>query len=273
MRLGRASAIIGMGLAAAPLMSSAAMAQSAVPWWDNNLADVSSIALKGLIFLFVFAVLIESALAVIFNWRLFLEVFNGRGMKTLIMIVVSAIAVHVFGIDVVRDMASKFQGTPPETAPLEIGSLPFWITALILAGGSSGVYNILVALGYRQHVAEADIQKKPATGKAWISVRTIRGRAVGPINVHIHQKGPANAKSPLALAGIITTKSWRRIWHVFFLDWSRIPRTSTGREVDVGQEYEIRIEALDAEGKPIPSAIDGTYTFAERAIVDFEVTL
>ena len=45
------------------------------------------------------AVLLENAFSIIFNWRVFLTYFSLRGMKTLVMIIVSFIVVAVFNID------------------------------------------------------------------------------------------------------------------------------------------------------------------------------
>ena len=226
-------------------------------------------SLKALVILFVLAVLIESALAVIFNWRLFLQVFNGRGVKTVIAVAVSALVVWTFNIDVVWDLL-KVYGGGTQNADAFISKL---ITAFILAGGSGGVYNILVALGYRNAKAAEAVQSKPPKNMAWVSVRVTRDKAVGPIVVKLAQSNAVTAASPLPIAGVIRPGSfWRSAWWVFFRDPSRFP-PSGGQPVVPGFEYRLQVDAVDENKGKIACPIDGTYAFADGAIVDLEVTL
>src|SRR6516225_10013948 len=55
---------------------------------------VYSTSLSVLTMLFVVALLLESAFSTIFNWRVFLTYFSTRGVKTIIMIVISLIIVY-----------------------------------------------------------------------------------------------------------------------------------------------------------------------------------
>src|SRR6188768_4014024 len=48
----------------------------------------------------VIALVIESALATIFQWRVYRMVFNNRSTKTLVMIAVALIVVMAFGYDI-----------------------------------------------------------------------------------------------------------------------------------------------------------------------------
>lgn len=250
------------------------MAEGANPWWSGEFASVSGIALSGLVYLFVFAVLIESALAVIFNWRLFLEIFNGRGMRTLVAIAVSALVVKFSGINFLDQLAATMNGTLPPVTPATGTS--FWLTALILAGGGSGVNRILVALGYRTEPPPTAVMVKPEEKRAWVSIRVIRDRAVGPIKVNVTAKGAVQASSPPALTAVLNSSDqdgvWRRIVQVFFLDRTRMPPRS-GWQVDSMQEYEIKVEASDSAQQPIACPINGTYRFAGGAIIDFVVKL
>ena len=84
-------------------------------WVAMGNANFFATSFRALIILFVLAILIESALAVIFNWRLFLQVFNGRGVKTLVMIVVSALVVWTFKVDVVFAMMKEYGAIPPDS--------------------------------------------------------------------------------------------------------------------------------------------------------------
>lgn len=234
--------------------------------------EVAAASFSVLMILFVLAILIESALAVIFNWRLFLEMFNGRGVKTLVAIVLSAIVVSTFNLD------QQVFGALLEAYGVDVGdtdhTVALIVTTLILAGGSSGVNRILVSLGYRQPVANAPKVPKAPKGKAWVAIRVTRDEAAGPIEIHIQKKGPRTDQSPPELAGVIAPVGfWYRLWSVFFLDRSRYPPTA-GHEVLPGHEYAILVEARKQGGEPIDCDLnDKTYCFADGAIIDFHVAM
>ena len=240
--------------------------------------DIAAASFSTLMILFVLAVLIESALAVIFNWRLFLEMFNGRGVKTLVAILVSGITVAAFNLDqqVFEALLAAYgvtfeQPVPPAKADHTVA---FILTTLILAGGSGGVNRILVALGYRQPVADAPRLPKAPKGMAWVAIRVTREEAVGPIEIHIQKKGPRTDRSPPELAGVIAPVGfWHRLWSVFFLDRSRYPPTA-GHEVMPGHEYAILVEAHKQNGDLVDCELNNkTYCFADGAIIDFHVTV
>lgn len=186
------------------------------------------------------------------------------------MIAVSALVVWTFNIDVVFVMMKAYG-----VAPADVGYTPLsrWLTALILAGGSAGVYRILVALGYREVKAPEQVRPRPPKNKAWISVRTTRKIAVGPIHVRITELGAAMDGSPSTLAGIISTEGfWRTLWSIFFLDRSRFPPAG-GYEVVPDKEYRLEVTAKNAAGVEISADINGVYAFADGAIIDFKATL
>lgn len=255
---------------AATVAAGPALAQNppAAAWVTLGDAEFYGASLRALVILFVLAILIESALAVIFNWRLYLTLFSGRGVNTLVMIAVSALAVWTFNIDVVHTMLTQFGlGTPAPT------TLSRFLTALILAGGSAGVYRLLVALGYREERRPEEVRPKPKKEKAWIAVRTERDKAVGPIYVRITEVGPAAPNGPGQLAGVITTEGfWRTVWSVFFLDRTRFPPTG-GYEVETAKQYRLEVTAADAEGQKLEAGINGVYSFADGAIIDFKTKL
>jgi len=233
---------------------------------------IAAASFSSLIILFVLAVLIESALAVIFNWRLFLEMFNGRGVKTLVAILVSWVVVVTFDLDQkVFEALLAAYGITGEQTDRTIGII---LTTLILAGGSGGVNRILVALGYREKIDNKPRVPKAPKGEAWIAVRFRRDKATGPIEVKLQKLGQRTASSPPELAAIVAPVGfWYRLWSVFFLDRNRFPPTA-GESVKPGFEYQIRIDARDAQGKRIPCALDDrTYCFADGAVIDFDITL
>ncbi len=67
--------------------------------------EVYTASAKALTMLFVTAVVLESAFAVIFNWRVFLAYFDTRGLKTIVMIVISTIVVFLFQAGHIRESA------------------------------------------------------------------------------------------------------------------------------------------------------------------------
>ena len=238
----------------------------AAAWIAMDDATFYSALLRSLAMLFVLAVLIELALSVIFNWRLFLEFFSGRGVRTLVMIAVSALVVTAFNVNVVADLMMLYGKN-------NSGTVSFWLTALILAVGSNGVYNILVALGYRDRRNSTPRTAQPPRNKAWVSVRAVRDQAIGDILVRLGQSSTPPATLPIPLAGVIAPRPfWRRLWSVFFVDRSRFPPTA-GYEVESGRPYRLSVEARNAQRIPLPSNIDGDYVFADGAIVDLVVTL
>ena len=116
-----------------------------------------------LIFL-VLSVIFEVALTPIFNWRVFIARFEGKGVKTPITVVLALLVFWTYDLDVLRDVlvALGYEAT-----------LSFWgqvITALLIAGGSDGVFRIFAKLGIRNPVervqkaqeAQAAVAAKPA---------------------------------------------------------------------------------------------------------------
>ena len=83
--------------------------------------------------LFVVATVLESALATLFQWRPFRELFNGKAVKTVIMTAAGLIVVVGFDYDVFATLMGK-AGAVGESGPASVG-----LSALILAGGSAAV--------------------------------------------------------------------------------------------------------------------------------------
>jgi hypothetical protein len=240
---------------------------------------VYSTSLSVLTMLFVVALLLESAFSTIFNWRVFLTYFSARGVKTIIMIVISFIIVYVFDFDAIASLIAAFklpaQLPPDETkdamaklAAEQTGAVSKIITSLILAGGSAGIYNLMVALGFRSR-REAEVDPKPAVGQAWVALRVKRVNAVGPVNVVVAEK----AQMPPDLLQIAGSIRFTRpsLKELLLRNVDRFPQNG-GYVVGPNKAYVIKVEGRDARGTPI-STLGGTYAFAERAIVDFDVEL
>jgi hypothetical protein len=157
-------------LANAVLLLVAAAAVAAAPDNPLTLGDqaIYEKSLAALTMLFVIAILLENAFAIIFNWRVFLAYFSSRGVKTIVMIVGSLIVVNVFDVDIVASLISAYKAAAEPSGPVSK-----FITALILAGGSTGVYNRMYALGYRSERREAELNAKPHwTRRGWQSGST-----------------------------------------------------------------------------------------------------
>ena len=224
-------------------------------------------AFKSLFVLFVLALLLESGLAVLFRWRPFLVYFDGRGVKTVVSVGFALLFVWSFDMDIVTDLVNVYS---QRVTPFQHGIEGFVITALIVAGGSAAVNNILVALGFRSVVTHADIAPKPPRTEGWISVTLLRKDAIGPVDVMIGPPPVAPvARSPIA--GTITGGSRRTNFvRLFLRDGSRFP-TSGGHAVLVGSVCQVQLRGIDKNGKEVLSRVWGPETIAPGAIIDLEL--
>lgn len=216
---------------------------------------------EALVKLFVLAVLLESALALIFNWRPFREVFNGRGVKPLFSFGAALVIVFTLEPATVATLMAEYGGTLTDRDR----DIAFILEAMILAGGSSGVNKLLLTLGVRSR-APVEEERRPPDDEAWISVGLQRKRAVGTVDVEMDEDGKTR------LLG--TIRKGRRpgwFWAWFFLDFGRVP-TSGGYSVKPGTSYKFRLTGRDQSGKAIQSDW-GPHVFANRAVVDIELEL
>ena len=128
---------------------------------DNT--EIYKESLAALTMLFVVAVLLESAFALIFNWRVFLAYFSRSGVKTIVMIGVSLVVVKGFNLDIVSSLLAAYQRSPQPSG--------FWSQFITALGrrGSAGVYNIMYTLGYRKEKPESEISPRPPADKAWVA--------------------------------------------------------------------------------------------------------
>ena len=246
-----------------------AMAQaSELPAIALGSQEIFDKSLRALTILLVMAVLIENALAVVFNWRVFLTYFSLRGVRTIISVAVSLFIVRTFGIDVIASLLDVYSSAKITT------SLPSQLlTALILSGGSSGVNSLMASLGYRSKDREESVVPKLEPTQAWLSVRVNRKRSVGPVQVLVTKVDlPQDQPKPGAIAGTI---GFRRpsLVELLLRNANRFPGNG-GHEVVPDTVYQIGVIGRDADGKKLDDPLAGQlYCFAPRAIVDFEVTL
>ena len=241
----------------------AAASPSALPPAEGPYAAAFKIVLQ----LFLVAVLLEQALSVIFNWRPFLQNFDARGVKTVVSVVVAWFVVTAFKLDFVKDLVNVYAQAQDRIASDFSSKM---LTAMILAGGSSGVNNLLIALGFRSMRSAEAIVPKPPHKEAWIAVRLIRDKAVGSVTASIGIEGDKPA-----VAGIISgTSGKNRLLRYFLVDRGRFP-TVGGYAInrEDGKSYFVQLDGVDAQRQPLAPVKWGPYPIAPAAIIDIELRL
>ena len=106
-----------------------------------------------LVVFLVLSVVFEAALTPLFNWRVFMAHFDGRGFKTPITVVLAFVVFWGYGLDIIKDLLVALG----KTAEVSVGGQV--LTALLIAGGSSGVFQIFTKLHIRM---EPEERKKKA---------------------------------------------------------------------------------------------------------------
>ena len=101
----------------------------------------------------VLAVILELALHRIFDNRWFIRLFEGRGLKSIVTVAGALVLVQTFAIDLTADLVNIFEDSTKHQAD----SFGKFLTALIIAGGSSTVFRLYRAIGIRPpFAAEGD---------------------------------------------------------------------------------------------------------------------
>lgn len=101
--------------------------------------------LAEVLFLFlVLSLVFESAMSVIFDWRVFIRHFEGRGVKTPLIVGVAFLVFWNYELDIVADILRALDvETTAKSLPGQ------FLTALLIAGGSGGIFRIFSRLGIR----------------------------------------------------------------------------------------------------------------------------
>ena len=234
--------------------------------------DVYSQSFKALFVLFILAVIIESGFAVLFNWRPFVETFNSRSVKPLVAFAFCWLFVEAFDLDITTRLVNVYSSTNyPVNLPGKI------VTALVLAGGSSGVNNLMVSLGFRAPISSTPAPARPPPNEAWIAVRLNRRLARGPVTVRIGDP----AAGALPVAGMIAGSAHPggAVVSYFLRDRGRFPGTG-GHRISVPAAapptVRVELEGVTAAGAAIPAAPGsswGGYPVTAGAVIDLELTL
>ena len=246
--------------------------------YTNESNDVFGKLLRELTGLFVVATVMESALALLFQWCLYREFFNGRAVKTVVMIAVGYAVVTQFGYDIFDRIVRLVGGEGGEGGDPMLSK---FLSACVLAGGSAAVFELFKGLGLRPPVDPEHAKPKPPSDRAWVSVKVIRKEAVGDIKIHIIKVDPSDAtlKLPRAteLAGIISDKQTflQRFKGVFLADPLRLPAYG-GLTVEIDKVYRVYAEAIPSSDETaVPTAVIREIylgRFAGRAIIDLVCT-
>ena len=226
-------------------------------------------AFKALFLLFVVAIVLESALAILFNWRPFVETFNSRAVKPVVSMAFALALVYMFKIDLVTALAKLISPNVP--ALDQTGRI---LTAMVIAGGSAAVNNLMVGLGFRQQRTPEQVAPKPPRDTGWISVSIVRTDKIkGPVTVAIGVADATGKKVPVVAS--LEHSASGRFYRYFFRDRGRFPG-SGGYAVAKGEEVTVKVSALKANATNSDDTIEkkwGPNVIADGAIIDLTFTM
>jgi hypothetical protein len=133
-------------------IEASAPADSATSNHNTSISDYAELGSALLVYL-VLSLVLEMALTVVFNWRLFIKYLEGQGWKTPVAILFAAFIVWNFGLDVLRDVlnALGMQDCSDKGGckQWEITTSGRVLTAFLLAGGNDAIFGIFTRLGIR----------------------------------------------------------------------------------------------------------------------------
>jgi hypothetical protein len=220
---------------------------------------------KVILELFVVALLIESALALIFRWKPFLTVFDPKAVNSVIALAVSLAFVWVYNFDAVAKLLKTY-GYDPTPSHDAAGYI---LTAMIVAGGSKGVNRIFQALGFRSPLSQDEPSaQRPPPNKAWIAVTPVRVNAKGTIRVVV-----ISADTVVAVEDIHARGSKRPWWSFLVRDTTRFPQ-SGGYPVTPGAVVKVELQGKDAEGQLLePTRWNSPSPVAAGAIIDLALEI
>ena len=231
--------------------------------------------------LLVLAILLEQAFAALFNWRVFLEFFDSRGVKTPLMVLGAWSLVNAFHLDIFGQLVEAYSTLPVIEPPNSWTPL---FTAMILAGGSKAVNTVMSNLGLRDNRTLDAAQPKPPKTKAWFSV-TLDPSSQGHLT-GVFVRPSTSPRLPVdsnMIAGGAHFSVADRLRKYFVRRANRFPM-SGGYEVDCNVGYFIEIRGRDATGAAValdqdghdiavPGSAQTAIAFGPGAIIDFKVAI
>lgn len=270
-----------------PLAVAVIMAGLAAPAWAQGLKEQgfpqSGKLLEELLALFVVVTLLESAMATIFQWRVYRVLFNARGFKTVIMVALGWLVVKAFDYDVFARILA-LSGQSPNAVKdngltLQITGFSGFLSALIMAGGSAGINRLLRTFGFRSASSEAEAPPPLDATEAWISVTVRRQRLTGPANVLIEEAtGGPDPSTPACMGVIESRPALARVLDALFANQARVPGYG-GRKVKANTVYTIWVtghaspQAGSSEAGPEIRQKVYHGAFASRAVIDLVATV
>lgn len=168
-------------LLARAIMQTPPSAASAVQVTSGSVADAinsnlspQNKTLYDILFTYLaLSIIFEVAMHPIFNWKYFLIKLDGKGLKTPITVITAFVVFKSYDVDIIRDIlnAQNNAGSANHSFA-EGGKL---LTALLIAGGSSGILQIFTKLGIRPPEEERaqKVQKLKADAAAADAAKTV----------------------------------------------------------------------------------------------------
>jgi hypothetical protein len=224
-------------------------------------------ALAGdLLRLLILVIVVESAMAALFGWRVYRVLASGRALKTPLMFAVGLGIVLLFDYDIVARIVAGVTGTE---VPQDARWFSALLSALVVAGGSSGINTVFLRLNLRNPLPPVEPAPRLDADQAWLAIRIRRVEAVGEIQVALRETG---APPEWPLAGSVGDRGLgARLVEAFGLHGLRFPR-SGGRVVPALRSIEVAL-VWKAEGDAAAVAHPvWTGSLAPRAVVDLEFT-
>lgn len=119
--------------------------------------------IKSLSMYFVLALVFESGFNVLFSWRVFIKYLGNRGWKTPIMIVSAWLIFNAYDLDIISNIVKAFGHS--QVSDVTFGGK--LISALFIAGGSSGVNVVLNHLKIRENSFRKERVNQEVELKTW----------------------------------------------------------------------------------------------------------
>ncbi|WP_139810149.1 hypothetical protein [Sphingomonas azotifigens] len=214
--------------------------------------------------LFALAILLETALATLFTWPVFLDTINRRNARMPIALLLGVLVAWGLDFHIVSRLSTTLGTASADRFPV---ALDIVVSGLILAGGSAGVRNMMASLGLVTPAQRLDPPPTPPENKAWISVTADRQNPEAPLAVLLIETDANGTRGPL-YAGTIRANARppSALLKLFLTNRARFPRVA-GYSVDTGKKYTIQLR--DENTKTVQTVWNDC-EFASGAIVDFE---
>lgn len=107
---------------------------------------------------FIIALIFETAMSVIFKWRFFLERWNNKGLKTVILVVVAYLLTVSLNLNIFKELLPILNNETIVTT--SNNNIEMFLTALFIAGGSGNIYELIKNTKIRDTKRNNDITKK-----------------------------------------------------------------------------------------------------------------